>query len=458
MGGPKAKGAREAALLALLEMEERGAYAAIARDRALGGLGLPERDRAFATELIFGVTRHRRTLDYVIDAFTSRPTAHMDPVARNSLRLGAYQILHLERVPARAAVNESVELARRFGHEGTASFVNGVLRSMLRDPGRVRFPDSSTDPVAHIALKHSHPDWMVARWLSRFGLADTTRLCEANNERPPLTLRVNTLKTTVAQAIRSLSGAGISSRPSPHVPEAVEVTDSVDITHHPCYRDGAFFIQDSASMLVAYALDPRPGDAVVDLAAAPGGKATHIAERMLDRGLVVAVDLHEHRKRLIDENASRLGLRSVRAVRADATRLPPDLGRAIFDRALIDAPCSGTGVLRRRPDLRWHRQVEDLEGLVELQLAILSSGASLVKPGGVIVYSTCSIEPEENASVIRKFLEARKEFEIEPARPYLPSGFSAAFEDQGLPFVETLPHVHGMDGFFIARLVRSRDS
>ncbi|MEW6227413.1 MAG: 16S rRNA (cytosine(967)-C(5))-methyltransferase RsmB [Bacillota bacterium] len=449
------KTAREAALLALLEIDEQGAYAAIARDRALASAGLSERDRALATELIYGVTKYRKTLDHIIGTFASRPVAQMDPPARNVLRLGAYQVFYLTHVPPPAAVSESVKLARVRGHEGMAAFVNAVLRAMVRDPGKVRFPDAATEPVAHVAVKYSHPEWMVSRWIERFGLEEAMRLCDANNERPPVTIRLNVLKVTQAQVMDSLAAAGIAARPSRYVPEAIEVQDGADLFLHPLYRDGAFFVQDTSSMLVAYVLDPEPGDTVLDLAAAPGGKATHMAERMGDRGTVVAVDIHEHRTRLVEQNADRLGLRSIKAVCADATKLPPAVTCVSFDKVLVDAPCSGTGVLRRRPDLRWHRQPKDLEELVPLQVSLLSSGAERVKPGGAIVYSTCSIEPEENSLIIKDFLKGHEDFSPDPALPYLPDTFSSVFPRTGLPFVETLPHIHGMDGFFIARLIRS---
>lgn len=447
--------AREAALRALLEIDEQGAYAAVARDRALGSADLSERDRALATELIYGVTKYRKTLDYIIDTFASRPVAKIDPQVRSILRLGAYQVFWLAHIPPPAAVNESVKLAKARGHRGMAAFVNAVLRAMVRDPGKVRFPDAAAEPVAHVAVKYSHPEWMVSRWVERFGLEEAMRLCDANNERPPLTIRLNVLKVTRAQVLDSLAAAGIAARPSRYVPEAIEVQDGAGLFLDPLYREGAFFAQDTSSMLVAYVLDPKPRDTVLDLAAAPGGKATHIAERMADRGTVVAVDVHEHRARLVEQNKDRLGLRSIKAVRADATKLPPEITCVLFDKVLVDAPCSGTGVLRRRPDLRWRRQPKDLEELVSLQAGLLSSGAERVKPGGAIVYSTCSIEPEENSLIIEDFLKGHKDFSLDPTLPYLPDAFSSAFPHAGLPFVETLPHIHRMDGFFIARLTRS---
>ncbi|MGE5586493.1 MAG: 16S rRNA (cytosine(967)-C(5))-methyltransferase RsmB [Bacillota bacterium] len=458
--------ARGAALRALIDIDEKGAFATVARDRALGRARLPERDRALMTELVYGVTKTRKTLDHVIGTFAARPTGKMDPVVRVALRLGAYQILYLTHIPAPVAVNESVELARAFGHAGAAAFVNAVLRALVREPGKVAFPDAVAQPVDHIAQRYSHPAWMVSRWLARFGFDETARLCAANNENPPVTIRVNTLKTSRDRLLDELAGAGIEARPSPYVPEAIEVRQGGDLFSHRSYRDGEFLVQDTSSMLVAHVLEPVPGERVLDLAAAPGGKTTHIAECMGDRGEIVAVDVHEHRMRLLEQNVKRLGINCITTVVADAAQLPRGAtlpsrsfcSSRFFDRALVDPPCTGTGVLRRRPDLRWHRKPGDIADLTGIQADLLEAAARSVKPGGVVVYSTCSIEPEENAEIVERFLEAHPGFRLDAARPHLPREFSDAFPEQGLPYIETLPHVHVMDGFFIARLVRRADA
>ncbi len=435
-------------------MDENGAYAAIARDRALHGARLSERDRALVTELVFGVTKMRKALDHVAEKLAARPVENMDPVARNALRLGAYQVLYLTHIPPPAAVNESVRLARAFGHAGIAAFVNGVLRALVRVPGEAAFPDAASHPADHIAVKYSHPGWMVSRWLARFGFDDTARLCAVNNEVPPVTIRANTLKTSRDRLLHELAAAGIDARPSPYVPQAIDVRGGADLFGHRSYRDGEFIVQDASSMLVAHVLDPAPGERVVDLAAAPGGKTTHVAELMGDRGEIVALDVHEHRIKILEQNAKRLGIRSITAIRADATCVSADIASRPFARAIVDPPCTGTGVLRRRPDLRWHRKPQDIAELTRIQAGLLASAATTVKPGGIVVYSTCSIEPEENVQIIDEFLAKHPEFSLAGARPYLPSEFSAAFPEQGLPYVETYPHIHGMDGFFIARLAR----
>ncbi|MCR4402174.1 MAG: 16S rRNA (cytosine(967)-C(5))-methyltransferase RsmB [Firmicutes bacterium] len=449
--------ARGAALRALMDIDERGAYAAIARDRALKVVRLSERDRALATELVYGVTKMRKALDHAIGAFAARPVERMDAVVRNALRLGAYQVLYLSQVPAPSAVSEAVELARAFGHEGAGAFVNAVLRALVGASGKIDFPDAADEPVDHIAVRYSHPEWMVSRWVHRFGFEETARLCAANNESPPVTIRVNALKTSRERLLSGLVTAGFDARPSPYVPEAVEVCGGAGLFSHESYANGEFLAQDQSSMLASYVLDPLPGERVLDIAAAPGGKTTHIAERMGDQGEIVAADVHAHRVRLLQENARRLGVRSIKAVVLDATDPQAFAAEATsrpFDRALVDPPCTGTGVLRRRPDLRWRRSLRDISDLAVVQARLLAAAAAVVKPGGIVVYSTCSIEPEENGGIVEGFLREHPGFSLEPAAPYLPREFVEAFPGQGLPYVETFPHIHAMDGFFIARLAR----
>ncbi|NLB74223.1 MAG: 16S rRNA (cytosine(967)-C(5))-methyltransferase RsmB [Firmicutes bacterium] len=453
MAGPES--AREAALLALMEIDRKNAYARQARDRILHSGDLAMRDRAFCTQLIFGVTKHRKTVDHIIDTFSTRRVRKMDPVTRNTLRLGIYQIHYLDEIPKHAVVYECVALARKHAHPGSAGFVNAVLRSALRNPGAIRFPDFAKDPVSYISLKHSHPEWLVSRWIKRLGPEETERLCQANNEEPPLTIRTNTLKIARWDLILRLGHEGFEAIPSHLVDEAIEIRNTGDLFSHELHLGGMFMAQDIASMLVSYVLSPEPNENVMDLAAAPGGKATHIAQLMGDTGQVIACDVHEHRLDLIRQNLQHLAITSVMPILCDSRRLPDDIRTMKFDKVLLDAPCSGTGVLRRRADLRWQRTDEDLRGLVALQRELLESAACLVKPGGALVYSTCSIEPEENAELISRFLSEHPEFSKDRAEPYLPAGFRTAFPEQGKPFVNTYPHIHEIDGFFIARLIHN---
>lgn len=446
--------AREAALRALIDIDENNAYAGQARDTVLRSVDLSTRDRAFCTQLIFGVTKFRKTIDHIIETFSTRPVGKTDPVTRNTLRLGVYQIHYLTQVPKYAAVYESVALAKKHGHAGSAKFVNAVLRSLLRNPKAIRFPELADDPVAHISLRYSHPEWLVSRWIKRFGPEETVELCKANNEEPPVTIRANTLKTTREALMAKLSDEGCEVVPSDLVHEGIEIRSCGDLFTFQPYLDGMFVAQDIGSMLVSYVLSPEPGENIIDLTAAPGGKVTHIAQLMRDTGLIIACDVHEHRLALVSENLKKLGIVSVKPLLCDSRKLPPDIHGMKFDRVLLDAPCSGTGVLRRRADLRWQRTEEDLRNLVELQKELLESAANLVRPGGILVYSTCSIEPEENREQISAFIGRHPEFSLDNARPYLPSGFKTRFPDQGTPFVSTYPYKHAIDGFFVTRLTR----
>ncbi|HEY8450023.1 MAG TPA: 16S rRNA (cytosine(967)-C(5))-methyltransferase RsmB, partial [Bacillota bacterium] len=335
-----------------------------------------------------------------------------------------------------------------------AGFVNGVLRAIARARSTLPWPDPAQDPVRYLSVRHSHPEWLVRRYLERLGRAETEQLLEANNAAPALTLRVNRLRAEPEQVARALRGAGYQVEAGRYLPEALRVRAQTAPDRLPGFDEGWFTPQDEAAMLVTHVLDPAPGGRVVDACAAPGTKTTHIAEYMGDEGTVVALDVDPERLHRVDENARRLGLRSVRSQVGDARRAAQLLGVEWADRVLVDAPCSGLGTLARRPDLRWRKRPEDIPALAELQGQILDGCAPLVRPGGVLVYSTCTTEPEENEQVIAAFLERWPVFR--PAsgvwdRIKLPAGADLEAEGKGL---QLWPHRHGTDGFFIAKLER----
>lgn len=441
--------ARELALKVLKEVEDRDAYADILLDHWLSRHPLPQRERALATELTFGTLRRRNTLDWVIEAFSRRPVVKMDLWVRNILRLGAYQLLFLDRIPAHAAVDESVKLAHRFGSYGAAAFVNAVLRRVASEP-RPTLPPLEENPVAHLALLHSHPEWLVKRWLEQFGRSETEALCLANNQVPPLTLRVNTLKATSNMVKERLEAAGLEVESGHYLAEALTVKKGGAPQDLPGYRDGWFTVQDESSMLVAHVLAPEPEEMVVDMASAPGGKTTHLAERMGNHGSILAADLHEHRLNSVQELARRLGISIIKTLVADGRELV-QLFPGQADRVLLDAPCSGLGVLRRNPEARWRKRPQDIPGLVRLQRELLEAGGRLLKPGGILVYSTCTILPEENQGVIEGFLQDHPDFTREDLTPFLPEPLSA---EPGVKegWLQLYPHHHGTDGFFLARL------
>lgn len=444
------KTGREIALLVLKEVDEKDAYANIALSHALEQERPLPQERRFATELVYGTVKARNTLDWVIGNFASRPLAKMTVWVRNILRMGTYQLLYMERIPPSAACNEAVKLMKRYGHAGTAKFINGILRAISRQKDEIRFPDMQEDPVGHIALRYSHPEWMVKRWLDRFDAEETIKLCRANNEVPAFSVRTNTLKITRSELREQLEKAGLNVEESRWVPEGLILEGFSALGQLAALQNGLFQVQDESSMLVAHVLDPQPGEFIIDACGAPGGKTTHIAQKMGNRGRILSTDIHAHKLKLTMENCQRLGIDIVETRALDARYLHEQFSRQA-DRVLVDAPCSGLGVLRRKPDARWRKSPQMLVELPKLQLEILNSAAQCVKPGGVLVYSTCTIEPEENQEVVRRFLAAHAAYSLEPAGEFLPLARAA-------DMVQLYPQRDGADGFFIARMKRAGDT
>lgn len=446
----KEKTVRDVALEVLRRVEEGKAYANLLLPRALAASRLTARDRALATELVYGTVRARNTLDWALAGRSSLAWDKIDPEVKAVLRLGAYQIL-FTRIPPAAACYTAVEQAKEVGHAGSARFVNAVLRRLAREKDNLTYPELEREPVRHIALKYSHPEWLVTRWLARLGPDETIALCRANNEVPPLTLRTNTLRLSRAELAAYFAERGFAVGRFLYAPEAIHLKDAGEVERLPGFAEGLFTVQDESSMLAAHALAPEPGDRVLDACAGPGGKTTHIAELMGDRGEIVALDVHPHKIKLIKAAAQRLGCTSIAAQMGDARELPATFHRR-FTRVLVDAPCSGTGVLRRRADLRWHKSPEEIATLPALQLAILRGAAAGVAPGGVLLYSTCSMEPEENLGVVRAFLAENPDFVPDDLTLLLGRFLTAETLRDG--YMELYPHKHQVDGFFLARLRR----
>ncbi|AEF94146.1 sun protein [Desulfotomaculum nigrificans CO-1-SRB] len=442
--------ARDLALQVLKVVEEEGAYANLALNRYLELYQPGKLDRAFATEITYGVLRNLNTIDWVLAHFLKQPLAAQTVWVRNILRMGTYQIMFMPRVPDSAACNESVELAKKYGHTGAAKFVNGVLRNVARQQGELDFPDPQESPIDYISLKYSHPTWLVERWLKEFGFDQTVALCKANNHPAPNTIRTNTLKINRTDLKARLEFEGVETRVTKYAPEGLHLNGFLSYQSLPSFQEGLFQVQDESSMLVAHALNPASGARIIDVASAPGGKTTHLAQLMKDRGEIVAVDIHPHKLELIKENCQRLGINSIRTLLADARCLPAEYTNWA-DYVLVDAPCSGLGVLRRRPDARWRKDPSQLPGIVRLQREILESASTYLRPGGVLIYSTCTITREENIGVLEAFLADHPEFSLGDLRQFLPPGL-AEEETAENGFIQLLPHIHGMDGFFIARL------
>lgn len=408
-------------------------------------------DRAFLTELTYGVLRWRGRLDWAIQNFSKLPYEKIEFYIINVLRLGLYQILFLSRTPVSAAVNESVELAKKNRGRGGGGFVNAILRSVLRQEKKIPFPDFDADPALHIAVVQSHPLWLVRRWVEEVGVEQTLQICTNNNQIPPLTLRTNTLKITREDLINKLKEQGLNPSPTLYSEEGIRLEQSPPTSEIPLLREGLYIIQDEASQIVTLILDPKPGEKVLDACAAPGGKTTHIAQRMGNRGEIFSIDLRQEKMVRIEESCHRLGIKIVKMKNGDATRILPLPGGSEFDRVLADAPCSGFGTIQKNPDLKWKKGEEDIRRLSGLQSSILNNLSSYVKKGGVLVYSTCTVFREENEEVVERFLENHPEFRVEQVDRVLPVTCSSLTEGR---YFKTFPPREGMDGFFVARMVR----
>lgn len=443
-------GAREAAMDVLTRVEEDQAYSNLLLNQTLTRLKLERQEAALATELVYGTIQRLNTIDYFLGRFASKGLERLQPWVRSLLRLSFYQIRYLDRIPSHAAVNEAVNLAKKRGHQGIAGLVNGILRNVLREKDRLAIPDNLPE-AARIALEESHPEWLVARWLKRYGPEATRAMCEANNRPPKTSIRHNRLRGSREELAAKLAEAGMETVPSPLSPAGLILTSGGSAGKSPLFAAGDFSIQDESSMLVALCVAPEPGMKVLDCCAAPGGKSTHMAELMDGRGEVTAADIHEHKENLIREQAARLGLTNVRTVVSDAKLLPERYPPETFDRILLDAPCTGLGVIRRKPDLKWAKKEEEIAEIAGLQRDILQAVHPLLKPGGVLVYSTCTTEPEENEAQIHRFLEETPGFALEPfPAALLPEGPAREAGEKGM--LQLLPQHFDSDGFFIARL------
>lgn len=447
--GPRAPrgGVREAALRALMAVDGGGERADHQLERWLPAFPSSHRDRALLTQLVQGTLRRRGYLDWLLDHFVRRGVASLDPPARNALRLALFQIECLDRIPSRAAVFESVELARSLGNEGSARLVNGVLREIGRKGASVPRPDFASDPVQAIAVLESHPRWMVERWVRRYGPEEARALAAAGNRVPRLTLRVNRLRTTRDALAAALAEQGLHPSPGELYPDALRLRENVLLPALDVFRAGHFTVQDEASCLVPPLLGVREGETVVDLCAGPGGKTAHLAELAGPAGRVLACDVSPRAIARVRENAVRLGLGNVVAARADGR----ELAAPAADRVLVDAPCSGLGVLARRADARWRRQEGDIARFAALQSELLDAAADLARPGGSVLYATCTIEPEENEEVVRAVLARRGDLELVPLEARGANGAGLAGGDG---MMRLLPHRHGCDGGFAALLRR----
>jgi 16S rRNA (cytosine967-C5)-methyltransferase len=413
---------------------------------------LSPEDRALAHELFYGVLRHRSALDWRLAACSTRRWGHLALPVQIVLRLGAYQLLFLDRIPPHAAVHEAVTLAKVMAGDTDVGFTNAVLRALERRKSELIVPDLLDHPIDHLTAEYSHPVWLVRRWLKRFGLQRTLAMCRADNAIPPTTLRVNPLRVTRERLIEVLAKEGVIAEPRRISPQALVLKTGLPAAPR-AFAQGWYYVQDEAAQLVALAVAPQPGERILDACAAPGGKSIHMAELMGDRGEIVAVDASGERIALVGENCRRIGVRSVHPVVADLSRPAEAEALGRFDRILIDAPCTGLGVLRRHPEAKWHKTEALIVRLAAKQRAILDAVAPLLKPGGVLVYSTCSTEREENEERVEAFMRSHAGWTVDTLRGLLPPAAAPLITPQG--YLSTLWNPFDMDCFFAARLVKA---
>ncbi len=437
---------REAAFVSLQKYENDKKFANIEADTAIRRNKLEGADRALYTAIFYGTIERKITLDYYIDALSERKSADIDANVRIILRLSLYQMKYLDRVPDYAILDEAGELCKRFAAKTAVAFVNAVLRSYRRKEAEIRFPDAKRDPVGYLSVSYSYPAWLCAYWRDAYGFAKTERIFRAFEENPPITLRVDTLRTMTAELLAALAAKTIGAKETANVPDGIRLSCHAPLEVIPGFEEGLWFVQDEASQIAVSVLDPHPGETVIDACACPGGKSFNAAIRMENRGVVKAFDLHQNKLKLISDHAEKLGISCIEVGAQNGAEFVPELEMSA-DRVLCDVPCSGLGVLSKKPDIR-HKKEDEITRLPEIQYAILENCANYVKVGGVLVYSTCTLNPKENEDNVNKFLSSHPEYKAEAfcvGSKTVDDGMLTVFPDE----------YRGCDGFFVAKMRRN---
>lgn len=403
-------------------------------------------DKALLFELVHGVMRMLNRIDWVLNGFYKGQFSKAIPNIKNSLRVALYQILFLEKIPDYAAVNEAVEFIKKAQGQKAADLTNAILRNIIRSKDSIRYPDRNEDIIAYFSVYYSHPVWLVKRWLNRYGEEFTEQLLIANNNKPNLNLRVNTLVTNKEELKSLLDKVELKYKEGLYLDDFIRMANLSNIADWEYFSKGYFSIQDESTGVPVNLLGVNPGDRVLDLCAAPGGKTAYIAAKMENKGEIVALDKYESRIKILQKNLGRLKVENVKFIETDALEYE---STELFDKILLDAPCSGLGTLTKKPDLKWKRELLDLKKLTELQYKLLEKGGKLLKPGGYIVYSTCTIEPDENSEIVTKFLFENPGFVLESAKSIIDDKLVT---EEG--FVQAFPNIHGIDGSFSAKIKR----
>ncbi|MED3564301.1 16S rRNA (cytosine(967)-C(5))-methyltransferase RsmB [Bacillus xiapuensis] len=442
----KRKNVREAALDLLAAIEKNQSYSNLLLNSTIEKNQIPPIDVGLLTELTYGTLQRRMALDFFLKPFIKN-SEKLEFWVPHLLRLTLYQMVYLDKIPDRAAIHEAVEIAKRRGHKGIAGLVNGVLRSIQREG--IPSLDEINDPIQRVSIATSHPEWLVARWVEQFGYEKAKEMCEMNVLAPLQTARINLAKTTIRECIEELDEEGFLIEKSLIIPEAIRSLKG-NLAASNAFKKGYLTIQDESSMLAAYALGAKVNEKILDACAAPGGKSTHIAEKMHNTGVVYSIDLHEHKVKLIQDNAKRLRLGNIKTIVMDSRKVGEQYPEESFDRVLLDAPCSGLGVIRRKPDMKYTKKEEDILQLSAIQEKLLKAVSPLVKQGGILVYSTCTVDKEENEKTIKAFLLDHPEFEGDlTLKDRMPEAIQPLITGFDL---QIFPQDFGSDGFYIAAL------
>ena len=444
------KNARQLAVEVIYRVNEEGGYSNLTLNQLIRKYDITDRDKALATQLVYGSLRMRNSLDWLINQVANRKVQKMDGWTRNILRLGLYQIQFLDGIPDAVACNETVELAKEYKHPGVAKFVNGVLRNILRRLDSLQMPSIEDDPVQHIRYKYSFPQWLVERWVKRYGVKATIEICQTFNQIPDTVIRRNPLKTSKSDLEDSLSKNNIEVKEINNFPQAFKINNYSSLYNLDTFQSGYFQIQGLASIMTGHIVAPKPGERVLDLCSAPGGKTTHLAELMDNQGEIIANELHEHKLSLIEENCKRLGVKIVNVKIGDGRKVE---FTDSFDRILIDAPCSGLGMIAKKPEIKWQKKPQDIKQLKDIQLELLTAGSGFLKEGGELVYSTCTITEAENIEVVKEFVSNNLNFELVNLKSQAKEfGIDSEFINEGT--IQLLPTWQENEGYFIAKLRR----